>query len=79
MPLKEFQRGVLSVIVANRSEKSHFAGGMVLNASDDSARYSKDFDMFHDAILDLAEHSERDVTALEKAGYEVKKIDNYGD
>jgi len=79
MPLTEFQRGVLEVIVGNRSEESHFAGGLVLNASDASARYSNDFDMFHDAVRDLDEHSRRDVAALESAGYEVEKILTYGD
>jgi hypothetical protein len=28
MPLTDFQREVLAVIVANRSEASHFAGGL---------------------------------------------------
>jgi len=42
MPLTDFQREVLAVIVANRSEASHFAGGLVLNAAETSARYSKD-------------------------------------
>lgn len=51
MPLTKFQSEVLAVIVGNRSEESHFAGGLVLNASDESARFSNDFDMFHDAIL----------------------------
>ena len=36
MPLTEFQREVLAVTVGNRSEQSHFAGGLVLNAADDS-------------------------------------------
>jgi hypothetical protein len=79
MPLTKFQQEVLSVIVENRSEQSHFAGGVVLNASEDSARFSNDFDMFHDAIVDLDQHSLRDVAALESAGYEVVKALNYGD
>jgi len=73
MPLTKFQSEVLAVIVSNRSEQSHFAGGLVLNASEESARFSNDFDMFHDAIVDLDQHSLRDVAALEAAGYEVEK------
>jgi hypothetical protein len=36
-----------------------------------SARFSKDFDFFHDAVEALAEASQRDVAALRAAGYEV--------
>jgi hypothetical protein len=79
MPLTQFQNEVLAVIVGNRSVESHFAGGLVLNASEESARFSKDFDMFHDAIVDLDQHSLRDVAALESAGYEVEKSLEHGD
>ena len=79
MPLTDFQRQVLAVIVGNRSEESHFAGGMVINADDKSARFSRDFDLFHDAVRDLDEHSLRDVATLEAAGYEVEKLPDYGD
>jgi hypothetical protein len=37
MPLTTFQKDVLAVIASNRSAESHFAGGLVLNATDDSA------------------------------------------
>jgi hypothetical protein len=50
---------VLAVIVSNRSELSHFAGGRVLNAADDSARYSTAFEVFHDEIHDLNVTSRR--------------------
>ncbi len=79
MPLTEFQREVLAVIVGNRSEQSHFAGGLVLNAADGSARYSKDFDVFHDEIRDLDVTSLRDVDSLESAGYEVCKLNANGE
>jgi len=79
MPLTKFQSEVLAVIVGNRCEESHFAGGLVLNASEESARFSNGFDMFHDAIVDLDQHSLRDVAALETAGYEVEKALKYGD
>ena len=64
MPLTGFQREVLAVLAGNRSETSHFAGGLVLHAPDDSARYSHDFDLFHEAIEDVARSSEADVAAL---------------
>jgi len=74
MPLTPFRREVLAVLVGNRSESSHFAGGLVLNAPDDTARYSHDFDMFHEAAVDVERHSNVDVEALITAGYEVEKV-----
>ena len=75
MPLTPFQREVLAAILANRSEESHFAGGIVLNAPDDSSRFSRDFDLFHDAVEDLTAHSERDVATLRAAGFEVTLLE----
>ena len=75
MPLTAFQKEVLHVLVANRSEFSHFAGGMVLNAPEESPRFSHDFDVFHDAVEDLVVASELDVAALEGAGFQVVKIE----
>ena len=40
MPLTDFQKEVMGVLVDNRSESSHVAGGLVLNAPEDSARFS---------------------------------------
>lgn len=78
MPLTDFQRAVLDLIARNRSEASHFAGGLVLNAAEDSARFSHDFDVFHDAVEDLTQASERDVRTLEEAGLKVVKINRDG-
>jgi hypothetical protein len=75
MPLTPFQKDVLDVLVANRSEASHFAGGLVLNAPEDSARYSNDFDVFHESVDDLVAASEKDVASLEAAGFEVEKVE----
>ena len=72
MPLTQLQKEVLRVLAANRSEASHFAGGMLLNASDDSARYSHDFDIFHEAEEEVMRASEADVRALRAAGYLVE-------
>jgi len=69
----------VAVIVGNRSEQSHFAGGLVLNAPDGTARYSKDFDVFHDEIHDLDVTSLRDVLSLESAGFEVTKLNTHGE
>lgn len=78
MPLTEFQQRVLEIIRSNRSEASHFAGGLVLNAPAHGARFSNDFDVFHDAVEDLARFSEADVSALRAAGYTVELLNDYG-
>jgi len=72
MPLTRFQSGVLAVIATNRSEESHFAGGLVLNASADSARFSHDFDIFHQAAEEVTRASEADAASLRAAGYTVE-------
>jgi len=79
MPLTAFQKEVMAVLAGNRSESSHVAGGLVLNASDDSARFSLDFDFFHDAVEDLVLTSERDVKTLENTGFVVQKVERDGE
>jgi len=79
MPLTSFQKEIIALLVGNRSESSHVAGGLVLNASDDSARFSLDFDFFHDAVADLTSASERDVATLMDAGLQVEKIEKNGE
>jgi hypothetical protein len=76
MPLTDFQKEVLQAIVTNRHESSHFAGGIVLNYSNESARFSHDFDLFHDAIEDLVKSSELDVACLREAGFEVVLVEH---
>lgn len=72
MPLTAYQAEVLAVIFGNRSEESHFAGGLVLNAASDSARYSHDFDIFHEAAEEVTRASEADVASLRAAGFTVE-------
>ena len=74
MPLTSLQKQVLRVLAASRSESSHFAGGLVLNATDDSPRDSRDFDIFHEAEAEVAKASDRDVAALRAQGYEVETV-----
>ena len=57
MPLTVFQKEVLGVLARNRTEESHFAGGIVLNAPDDSARFSHDFDIFHEIAAEVGRAS----------------------
>jgi hypothetical protein len=79
MPLTSLQKKALSVIAANRSEESHFAGGIVLNAGEDSVRFSHDFDIFHDAAEEVARASDRDVESLRSAGFEIETVSPHGE
>jgi hypothetical protein len=72
MPLSPLQIDVLRIIAANRSEVSHFAGGLVLNATPDSPRFSHDFDIFHEAEIEVARASTADVALIRNAGYTVE-------
>lgn len=72
MPVTPFQSEVLAVLAGNRSEESHFAGGLVLNASPESARYSDDFDIFHETAAEVARASEMDAASLRAAGFAVE-------
>ena len=79
MPLTALQKDVLAVLAGNRSEESHFAGGVVLNIADDSARYSRDFDIFHELAEEVTRASNRDVESLCRAGFQVETPSRYGE
>lgn len=79
MPLTALQKDVLAVLAGNRSEESHFAGGLVLNAAHDSVRYSHDFDIFHELAEEVARASNRDVESLRRAGFDVQTPSRYGE
>jgi hypothetical protein len=79
MPLTSFQKDILAVLAANRSEESHFAGGIVINAPEDSARFSRDFDIFHELAAEVVRASERDAACLRAAGFVVETISRYGE
>lgn len=79
MPLTELQKALLTVLAANRSEESHFAGGLVLNAAGDSARFSRDFDIFHELAKEVTQASDRDVASLRAAGFNVETLSPCGE
>jgi hypothetical protein len=79
MPLTALQKDVLAVLAANRSEESHFAGGVVLNAAEDSARYSHDFDIFHELAEEVTQASNSDVELLRAAGFKVETLSREGE
>ena len=79
MPLTPLQSDVLAILAGNRSEESHFAGGVVLNAAEDSVRYSNDFDIFHELAEEVSRASDADVADLRAAGLEVTALGRPGD
>jgi hypothetical protein len=79
MPLTALQKDILAVLAENRSEESHFAGGIVLNVADDSARFSHDFDIFHELAEEVTRASNRDVESLRRAGFDVETPSRYGE
>jgi hypothetical protein len=60
---------VLALVAKNRTEESHFAGGIVLNVADNSARYSHDFDIFHELAEEVTRASNKDVQSLRTADF----------
>ena len=79
MPLTPLQKDVLAILAGNRSEESHFAGGIVLNVAADSARFSHDFDIFHELAEEVTRASNRDVESLRCAGFQVETPSRYGE
>jgi hypothetical protein len=79
MPLTDFQREILTVLAANRTEESHFAGGVVLHASATSPRFSRDFDIFHEVAREVTQASDRDLAALRSFGFNVETVSRYGE
>lgn len=79
MPLTTLQKDILAILAGNRSEESHFAGGIVLHSPEDSARYSHDFDIFHELAEEVVRASNWDVETLRRAGFQVETPSRYGE
>ena len=79
MPLTALQKEILTVLASNRSEESHFAGGVVLNASNESPRFSRDFDIFHELAEEVTRASDRDFASLRNAGFLIEIVSRYGE
>jgi hypothetical protein len=75
MPLTDLQKDVLGVLAANRSEESHFAGSVILHVDPSSPRFSKDFDIFHEAAEQVCRASEQDLESLRSRGFEVQPLE----
>jgi Nucleotidyl transferase AbiEii toxin, Type IV TA system len=69
MPLTDAQKQVFHVLAALRSADSVVAGGLPI--ARETARMSKDVDLFHSDIANTLRASNTDITALQQAGYPV--------
>jgi hypothetical protein len=79
MPLTPLQERVLSAIRSVRHPGSHVAGSLPMHASSDSDRESRDIDLFHDAIAALQAACTTDLTALDQAGFQVRRSQSWSD
>jgi hypothetical protein len=74
MPLTQLQRQILEIIGPVRTPESYLAGGTVLHFSPNSTRYSRDLDLFHDALEGVATAFAQDSQLLEANGFELKTV-----
>lgn len=72
MPISKLQNEVLKALAANRNPESYVAGATVLHRGDNSPRFSRDIDFFHDLEESVAQSAEIDARTLAEAGYELE-------
>jgi len=72
LPLNSFQRDIFRLIAANRNPESYVAGASVINRSPESARFSRDIDIFHDPTASVFVCSSIDIAVLKNSGLAVE-------
>jgi len=72
MPLNDLQKEILPLIANNRCLESYLAGGSLLNRSEDSPRFSRDLDIFHESLKAVEEAAKKDETCLVRHGFSVQ-------
>jgi len=76
MALTALQRDVCRLLAAERrrNRESDIAGGVALAVALETARQSRDVDVFHDSADAVARSWDRDRFSLERAGYAVHAL-----
>lgn len=74
MPITPLQADILAIIASNRSPDNYLAGGTVLHFEPNSVRFSRDLDIFHDALAAVAPSFEADRVALAEAGFSIDVV-----
>ena len=71
MPLTEFQRALLAELAKAPTDERYLAGGAAMHFAPNSARYSDDFEFFHDTEARVATAFAVDRDRLQRAKYAV--------
>ena len=76
MALTALQRAVCRLLAAARREsgESYVAGGVALSVALNTARLSRDLDLFHDTAEAVARSWDRDRATLERSDYAVRTL-----
>lgn len=76
MALTRLQRDVCRLLAAARREsgESYVAGGVALSVALNTARLSRDLDVFHDTTEAVARSWDRDRATLERSGFAVRTL-----
>jgi hypothetical protein len=72
MPLTAIQIDVLRLLAGNRQPGTYLAGGIAINRSSISPRFSADVDLFHDGVSHVTQSAEKDAALLVQNGYEIE-------
>lgn len=73
MPISPFQKKVLSLLKRSRNPESYVAGGTAIQRREDSIRYSRDIDFFHDSDEAVTQAFSSDRSVLLENGYAVEQ------
>lgn len=65
---------ILRLLASRRCPDKYLAGATVIHRTQDSPRYSRDLDYFHDLTESIAQSAESDAKTLEDSGFSVKWI-----
>jgi hypothetical protein len=74
VPITRLQHEILAVIGPVRTPESYLAGGTVLHFSPTSTRYSRDLDLFHDALEGVAIAFAQDAKLLTAEGFGLETV-----
>jgi hypothetical protein len=72
MPLTDLQHRILALIGPIRTPESYVAGGTALHFSPNSTRFSRDLNLFHDALEAVAKAHAEATRVLGQAGYGIR-------
>lgn len=74
MPLTAEQKQILSLLLRNRTPQSYLAGGSIINRKENSPRFSRDLDIFHETQAEVADAANKDKQILEASGCQVQWV-----